>query len=152
MLKLLVDTNVLLDLELPDRPCNALAETLFAAAADDYVELYACASSYKDVDYIVRASLKRAGWEPLEAKARAFECARNARDSVVTLPLTGVMTDLAFELEEPDLEDALIRACAEITGLDGIVTSDEAAFSGSWVRKLTLAEAVAVATAEATHG
>ncbi|MDJ1122727.1 hypothetical protein QJ041_08985 [Olsenella sp. YH-ols2216] len=147
-----MDTNVLLDLELPERPRNQLAEALFAAAEDDYVQLCACTAAYKDVDYIVRACLKREGWGPLEAKSRAFECARNAFDSVVTLPLTGAMTELGFGYaasgSEQNLEDALVRACAEVAGVDAIVSSDARAFKDASVPAVSLEEALRLAFEE----
>jgi predicted nucleic acid-binding protein len=55
------------------------------------------------------------------------------REVVEVQPLTNEVLDLAFASDEPDLEDAMVRATAELIGADAIITRDAAAYHNSSV-------------------
>lgn len=70
-----------------------------------------------------------------------------ARLDVVTrlvelVDTTADMCRAAIESDEPDYEDAVVRAAAERRRCEAIVTYDRAAFRGSKVRRLTASEAL----------
>ena len=48
--------------------------------------------------------------------------------------------DRSLKSNEPDFEDGLVRACAELNGADFIITRDEDAFVGSKVKSVTAKE------------
>ena len=53
--------------------------------------------------------------------------------------------NMALNSDEPDFEDGIIRACAELNGADFIITRDKAAFAHSKVRSVTAAEYLEIA-------
>ena len=55
-------------------------------------------------------------------------------------PLGPEECDRSLRSDEPDFEDGLIRACAELNGVDFILTRDTGAFRTSPVKALTCAE------------
>lgn len=85
----------------------------------------------KDVYYI----LARGG---REAKAR--EAISLLTDLLVVAPVGAEECELALHEGEPDFEDGLVRACAELNDVDFILTRDARAFKRSSVRSVTCAE------------
>ena len=62
------------------------------------------------------------------------------RELLVIAPLGAEECELSLGCGEPDFEDGLIRACAELNDVDVILTRDTAAFKRSKVRAMTCAE------------
>lgn len=140
MYRLMVDTNVLLDLLSADRPLHHEAANLFSAAFEQWnCELFTLASSLKDVYYIYARHYGS------ESAAR-----HNVRLLSKILTLCACDAELvqrALVCDEPDFEDGLVRCAAERAMLDGIVTRDKAGFETSPVRKLTPLEATILVSA-----
>lgn len=135
MRRLMVDTNVLLDLLSKDRPLHGQAQVLFIEAVDhDDNELFALASSLKDVYYLMRRHYGSEVGAP-RAVSKLVEV-------ISLLSCDGELVQLALGSDEPDFEDGLVRCAAERVQLDGIVTRDKSGFSASAVPKLTIAEAI----------
>ena len=91
----------------------------------------ACSLSLKDVYYVLQKHYGET----------------TARSSVELL--TGLVTIVPVGMEEciaslqgtePDFEDGLVRACAELNDIDFILTRDAAAFKKCKVRAVTCAE------------
>lgn len=123
--RVLLDTNILLDYLDARRDEHATARELVHAALGAGMALAAAASSYKDMYYILRRSLKD------EVGARGL-----IRGLIECVPITAVdlrATDLAPAIasDEPDFEDGLVRQVAERERLVAIVTRDSSAFAGS---------------------
>ena len=123
--RVLLDTNILLDYLDARRAEHAAARELVHAALGAGMALAAAASSYKDMYYILRRSLKD------EDGARGL-----IRGLMECVPITAVdlrATDLAPAIasDELDFEDGLVRQVAEREHLVAIVTRDAAAFAGS---------------------
>ena len=123
--RVLLDTNILLDYLDARRAEHTLVRELVHAALGAGMALAAAASSYKDMYYILRRSLKD------EVGAR-----RLIRGLIECVPITAIdlrATDLAPAIagDEPDFEDGLVRQVAERERLVAIVTRDAAAFVGS---------------------
>lgn len=135
-LKLLIDTNVLLDLIAKSRPEHHAAKRLFEIAAEsDDVELLACVSSLKDVFYVYQRHYGSAedAWTAVEVLSRIAQ----------PIPLDPEALDIALKKVEPDFEDALVAACAKCAGCAAIVSRDVKAFTGGFMDKMPPAEAVA---------
>lgn len=128
MSRLLLDTNILIDLVSSDRPQHASAAALVRTALASGSELAALASSLKDVYYIFAS---RYG-----AEGAARESIRNIRAMMTIVDLTLGMVDRAFDDGEPDFEDGLIREAAEAIGADILVTRDAKGFRGMSIRVL----------------
>ena len=95
---------------------------------------YFLSSSLKDAYYILcRHYLS-------ETDAR--QSIKMLRETLDMVDLNAAIVDNAFESDEPDFEDALIRSAAESLQVDAIISYDEDAFKNSFVPKLTAEEAL----------
>ena len=126
--KLLLDTNVLLDVAIGERAGWAAATLLVDEFAYGASTGYVSALSLKDVYYV----LSKYADEP---SARAFIQATMYLFEV--LPVNAVTCRTATHSDEPDFEDGLIRACAEHAGVDYIISRDEKAFAKSPIKRLS---------------
>lgn len=129
--KLLVDTNVLLDAAMSEREGWAAAVLLMDEFAYGEATGYVSALSLKDVYYVLT---KYAG----EQQAREF--VRAIIDLFEIIAVDGVACRIAAFPDEPDLEDGLIRACAESVPVDFIISRDKAAFTRSSIKRLSAKE------------
>lgn len=88
-------------------------------------------TSLNDVYYIIR---KR------RDEAAARDAVRALLGLLVVAPFGGEECVLSAESDEPDFEDGLIRACAELNDVSFILTRDGAAFQRSHVRAVSAKE------------
>jgi predicted nucleic acid-binding protein len=137
MCRLLIDTNIMLDATVPQRPGSDEACEVLNLCNGNGEFGMACALSFKDVYYIVG---KRYG-EPEARKAIA-----NLLGLLVVAPVDAEVLDEASRFNEPDFEDGIVRACAELNGADFIITRDKAAFAKSKVRAVSAAEYLEIAS------
>lgn len=131
MYRILLDTNILLDSVIPNRPQHdeALALLKWCNGSGDYD--FAAATSFNDAYYVLCRAYD-------EAIAR--EALENLLGLVAVAPVSAEECDRSLRSNEPDFEDGLVRACAELNGADLIVTRDKDAFAGSKVRSVTAKE------------
>lgn len=129
--RVLFDTNVLLDILDPNRPSSAYARLAmeYCNGGGDMGLVHA--GQLKDVAYILRKKLNAAA---------ARKAVSYLLDYFVVLPLENEATWLASKSDEPDFEDALVRAAAELNDVEFILTRDAAAFKSSMVRAITCKE------------
>ena len=131
MHRLLLDTNVLLDAVCPGRPEQKETHRLLARCNGDGDMGMVCALSLKDVYYVMEKRFD-------ETTARkAVEWLTNL---LVVVPVGAEESLSALASSEPDFEDGLVRACAELSDVDFIVSRDRDAFAGSTVRRVTSRE------------
>ena len=131
--RVLLDTNVLLDFVMVARPEHETVTTLVGRLLEGDADLCIVATSLKDVYYILTRtdgeSVARQVVESLMVATRVLsvddECCRQAIGS-----------------SEPDFEDGIIRAAAEIERVSFIITRDQAAFIGSRVPSISPADAL----------
>lgn len=131
MYRILLDTNILLDSVIPNRPQHdeALALLKWCNGSGDYG--FAAATSFNDAYYILCRAYD-------EAIAR--EALENLLGLVAVASVSLEECDRSLKSNEPDFEDGLVRACAELNGADFIITRDEDAFVGSKVKSVTAKE------------
>jgi predicted nucleic acid-binding protein len=131
MSRLLLDTNVLIDLVDERRP----------QSQDAALVIERC-NGGGDMGLVTPMSLKDAYY--VLGRAYGERIARRCVDLLVSLlvvaPFGAEECDLALRSDEPDFEDGLIRACAELNGVDVILSRDVRAFEGSKVPVMTCAE------------
>lgn len=131
MCRLMLDTNILLDSLESERPGSTEAREVLSLCNGSGELGLVCALSLKDVYYVSR-------------KAHGKTWARNAVKLLMGLvtitPVSTEECDLALNSNEPDFEDGIIRACAELNGADFIITRDKAAFAKCKIRSVTAAE------------
>lgn len=132
--KLYLDTNYLLDLAVEHRPGGEEAAELLEAVATGRAMGVVSPSSLKDFYYVARRDIpegRRREWITLFMDA--FIVARLDRD----------VCERALLSDEPDFEDGMVLASAELEGCCMIVSRDEAAFSGSPLPRLNAGEYLA---------
>ena len=136
MHRLLLDTNILLDCVDPRRAFHADAMRLLARCNGGGDIGLASSHSLKDVYYIMGK---------LYDEPSAREAVRMLADLVVIGPVGAEETLSALDSNEPDFEDGLVRAVAELNDVDFIVSRDEKAFQRAKTRRLSAAEYLEIA-------
>ena len=131
MNRLLLDTNILLDCVDPSRAFHGDAMRLMARCNGGGDMGIASSHSLNDAYCI----MSRRYDEP-----SAREAVGVLAELVVIGPIGAEETLLAIDSNEPDFEDGLIRACAELNDVDFIVSRDEKAFQKAKIRRVTAAE------------
>jgi predicted nucleic acid-binding protein len=124
-MKVLVDTNVLLDFLLEREPFKKDAEELFAAIDSGQIIGYVTATTLTDIFYIARKH------------TRSLELAREAVSSTLETmticPINRNVLEAAFTSGLTDFEDAVQIYGAIAQNLDAIVTRDAKGFVSSTI-------------------
>ena len=121
-MKLLLDTNILIDYYTRRQPFfDGTVKLRFAALFGD-VELWTSIQSFPDVEYILRKII------PVEELRSMMQ--RSMEFFKVASPTASDLSD-AFNSCWPDLEDFLIARCAERVKADRIITRDAKGFTGA---------------------
>ena len=126
--KVLIDTNILLDAVMSERPGWAYASMLLDEVAFGRLDAHVAATSLKDAYYVL-------GKYSDEATAREFVEA--ALEVFTVVGVDDSLCRMAARSNEPDFEDGIIRACAEREGVDFIISRDEKAFLRSPLKRLS---------------
>ena len=126
--KILLDTNILLDILVTDRPEHQYAKQLVEHLIEREHQGFICSVSLKDTYYVARKYFP-------EQAVRAF--IRSAIEGFEILPIGSQECIVSITSDEPDFEDGLIRAAAEINHIDFLITRNAAAFANSPVKSMT---------------
>jgi predicted nucleic acid-binding protein len=128
-MKVLIDTNVILDALLMRKPfCDAASNLLFAVA-EEKCDGYITASSFTDMYYLINKSIRY----PRSTK----EILLSLIEIVKILDVFGEDCEKAFDLPMTDYEDALQAFCAKRNEMDYIITRNEKHFIGSPIRAIS---------------
>lgn len=131
-MRVLIDTNILLDFLLQRELFFQDAERLFQSIDSGEVIGYATATTLTDIFYIAR---RHTG---------SIEQARQAVSETLTAmeicPVNRKVLEVAFSSGWADYEDAIQVACAVAQGLDAILTRDNQGFLNSSVPVLSVQE------------
>ncbi|MDR0697436.1 MAG: PIN domain-containing protein [Christensenellaceae bacterium] len=125
-MKLLIDTNVILDALMHREPWADSAGEVLLAVAEEKADGFVTASSFTDLYYILRKHTKD------DEQTRQTLLGLLAVINV--LDVNGSDCEKAFELPLGDYEDALQASCAKRHRVDHIVTRDEKHYEGSPVK------------------
>lgn len=121
-MKILVDTNVIIDALTSRKPWNESAEKIFLMAANHTIEMYITASSATDIYYLIRKYMHQT------QKARAV--------LERLFSLTGILEVTANDCLEAlvssigDYEDAVMEKVASRNDMDYIVTRNIKDYQG----------------------
>ena len=129
--RLLIDTNTLLDAVIPERPQSQEACRVLAECNGGGDIGLACSLSLRDVYYVLERFYDREAARKLVA---------SLMDLVVIAPVGAEECEMSMRGNEPDFEDGLGRAAAELNDIDFIITRDAAAFKRCRIRSLTAGE------------
>jgi len=135
--RLLLDTNVVLDVLLERRPHTAASAAVWAAAETGGGEGLLSAHAVTTIHYLV-------------SKERGAAVARRTMNAILSVlkvaPVDSRVIQAALALAWPDFEDAVTAAAAAEAGCDLIVTRDPTGFPHSPVAVVTPDAAVALLT------
>lgn len=131
-MRILVDTNIVLDIFLNRQPFAEAANDLLSAIALGQVAGYVCASSLTDIFYIARRQTRSVlqGRQAVEMTLRLFQIGLVDR----------AVLETAFHSGLTDFEDAVQIACAIALSLDAIVTRNSRDFQTNLIPVLSIAE------------
>lgn len=113
-MKILVDTNVIIDALTSREPWNESAEKIFLMAANHTVDMYITASSATDIYYLVR--------KYLHSTERAKQIMGKLYSLADILEVTGTDCMEALASHINDYEDAVVEKVAARKDMDYIVT------------------------------
>ena len=121
-LRVLIDTNVLLDLLLQRSPWFAQAQPFWQAHDTGHIKAYFPASSLTDAYFIGTKQVGRA------ASRQGIEW---CLQELGFISVTYSVLQAAYHIAGPDFEDDLIIACAQRGRCDYLATRDRAGFQHS---------------------
>lgn len=131
-MRVLFDTNVLLDALLAREPFVADAASLLEAVEAGRFEGFMSATTVTDVHYLVERHTKSA--------EIAIIAVTRLLKLIEVCPVDRGVLEKAIALEFADFEDAVQVACAVSLGLEVIVTRDMSGFAGSPISVLSSRE------------
>jgi len=120
--KVLFDTNVVLDVLLDRDPHVRVAAKLFALVDNGLVEGSICATTVTTIYYIAAKSFGR---------ARAHNLVHDLLAVFTVAPVDRDVLDRAVDLGFDDFEDAVVHEAARASGMAAIVTRDGAGFANA---------------------
>jgi len=115
-MKILVDTNVILDTLAAREPYNKQSDVIFELIVKEHIEGYMLTSSVTDVYYLL---------SKMYNDTNARNKIGGLLEIVQVIEVTKADCLTALKSPIPDYEDALIFVCADRAGLDYIVTRDK---------------------------
>jgi predicted nucleic acid-binding protein len=127
-MKILLDTNIVLDLLLDRKPFSADAQSIFAKIENNEMEGFLCPTTITTLFYLLSKHLgKQKSQEAIEILLEIFD--------VVTINKTILLESL--KNSGIDFEDSVIYTSAVHANIDIIITRDKNGFKKSKVKTVT---------------
>jgi predicted nucleic-acid-binding protein len=124
-LKVIIDTNIVLDVLLARKPFAKSAAQIFAMAEQSTIDAFLCATTITTVDYILNQSLSRSiAKKALHRLLELFEIATVNRPVI----------EEALQSKMTDFEDSVLAHAGSLVGADAIVTRNTKDFRHSPVK------------------
>ena len=118
-MKILFDTNIILDLLLARQPFVDHAQQLFEKVESGVLEGYVGATTITTLDYLLTKSLTtKEAKQVIRKLLKLFEVA----------PVNRLILEDALDHAFPDFEDAVLHSAAIHCGVQAIITRDEKGF------------------------
>ena len=121
-MKVIVDTNVILDVLLGREPFVKPAVDLFRLVEESRIDAFICATTVTTIDYLLVKSL-------------SAPKARNALRRLVSLfeiaTVNRSVIDRAIVSKMKDFEDAVLYEAGRLAGVDFVITRNTKDFTGS---------------------
>jgi predicted nucleic acid-binding protein len=112
-LKIVFDTNVVLDVLLIREPYAQMSINLFDAVVSKAIEGYLCATTITTIDYLVGKCL---------GKPKARKLVRGLLDLFLVAEVNEAVLTQAINSDFTDFEDAVLYQAGCYAGVDGFVT------------------------------
>lgn len=118
-MRILFDTNVVLDVLLDREPFSTVAAQLFSGVEQGEIEGYLCATTITTIHYLAAKTVgTQQAAEEISKLLMLFRIA----------PVTHGVLEAALQLEFPDFEDAVLYEAGRHAGANGLVTRDSNGF------------------------
>ena len=141
-MRVLVDTNVVLDVLLDRRPFAEAATQVFALVEESRIEGFLCATTVTTVDYLLGQALE--GDEARAALQRLL-------DLFEVAPVNRPVLEQALRSSISDFEDAVLEQSALLVSADVITTRNLSDFKRSSIKAFDPPELLAVIEAMETE-
>jgi len=146
--RVLVDTNVVLDVLLERRPFSEAAAQVFALVEESRIEGFLCATTLTTVDYLLGQAL---------APAKAREALQRLLSLFEIAPVNRPVLELALRSGIADFEDAVLEQAGRLVAVDAITTRNVRDFGKSTVTVFDPLELISTvkakeSTSQATDG
>ncbi len=142
-MRVLVDTNVVLDVLLDRQPFADAASQVFALVEESRIAGFLCATTITTVDYLL-------------GQALAPEQARGALQQLLGLfeiaPVNRSVLEHALRSKIADFEDAVLEQAGCLAGVDAITTRNVSDFRKATVTVFDPAELIAAVAAQGRSG
>ncbi|MBC8114822.1 MAG: PIN domain-containing protein [Candidatus Saccharimonas sp.] len=132
-MRVLVDTNVVLDFLLRREPWMAQSRELLRAQREGKVELFISANSVTDLFYVIHRQVGR---------HRAWAAIRACLKNLTVVPIGRAELLAAAQLDGSDFEDNLQVVCAVAAQVETITTRDVTGFDFSPIPVMLPADVV----------
>ena len=132
-MKVLLDSNVILDVALERQPFFGNSETVVSFVEEGQIEGYICASSFSDLYYIIRKD---------KGRNLAFEFLREIVNFCRVATVDSTTINMALNLNFKDFEDAIQYSTAVLNHLDAIITRNPRDFPVATPRIMTPEELI----------
>ena len=147
-MRVLVDTNVVLDVLLERRPFSEAAAQVFALVEESRIEGFLCATTLTTVDDLLGQAL---------APAKAREALQRLLSLFEIAPVNRPVLELALRSGIADFEDAVLEQAGRLVAVDAITTRNVRNFGKSTVTVFDPLELISTvkakeSTSQATDG
>ena len=137
-MRVLLDTNVVLDVLLDRRSFAKTAAEVFALVETSRVEGFLCATTVTTVDYLLGQAL---------SAAEAREALQKLLDLFEIAPVNRPVLEQALRSGISDFEDAVVEQAARLIAADAITTRDVKDFRKSSVTVLDPVQLISIVNA-----
>ncbi len=134
LMKLIIDTNVVIDNFAIRKPYDEVSRLLFLLGSLSEFELWVGASQVTDIFYLLSTGTGKMGGQ------QTLEALRNMRKHVQICSLDALDIDAALDSAWEDFEDACFYQCALKIKADAIVTRNQEDFARSSIKVFDCAE------------
>jgi len=130
-LRVLIDTNIVMDVLLARRPFVESASRIFSLVEQSKIEASLCATTVTTVDYLLTQSLSR---------DEARQALRGLLNLFKIAPVNRSVIEKALRSKIEDFEDAVLEQAACLVGAEAIITRNTKDFGRSSIKALDPAE------------
>lgn len=116
-MRLMIDTNVVLDVLVRRQPFYDSSKTILSLCEDKIAQGFVSAAAITDIFYLVRKAFGNVD--------DAYCLIESLLNIVGVLTVTGDDVSKAFQVKARDFEDCLVATCAKSNGCNAIVTRNK---------------------------
>ena len=133
-MRILIDTNVILDVLFEREPFSADSVSVLHMCEDGLAEAVVSAKTVADIHYFLNKALHN--------EKKAHSVIRKLMGMVTVCNIDAQQLEAALDMKNGDFEDALQAACAKSEGCKLIISRDKKQYQGTGVKCLTPGEFV----------